>query len=165
MATKIKAANFNIVIDRIFVSGKDRVAINGEVVFEGKLNETPAIGHTFGNADISIRPEVVSKFTGATIFHIVVQENGAPIHTGPYDQLGKPVGGSGDTKRNQITQLCGTIGTVIGAMTLVIMGQASGIVPRGVLGSALAGGFGGALGAGVGYAIAALVDKATRRPN
>ena len=52
MPTKIEAAGDTIKIDKAFVSGKDRVNVNGQVVFEGNI--APGSKHEFELGDLII---------------------------------------------------------------------------------------------------------------
>lgn len=153
MATKIQVMGDTVKIDKAFVSGKDRVAVNGEVVFEGKLGgETPQ-KFIAGNRGYKLRTRRVSAMTGAIAVHLQVYENKELIHSGVYDQAGKPVENEGQAKSTAALQVCGMVGGMIGFATMMILNAATGVVPGGAIGGALGGGIGGGLGYGLGSLI------------
>jgi hypothetical protein len=76
MATTIQAIGDTIKIDKAFVSGQDRIAVNGQVAFEGKLNLATPQNFTAGSPEYTIEIQTVSKMTGAIAIHLQVHENG-----------------------------------------------------------------------------------------
>ena len=151
MATKFEVLGDTIKIDKAFVSGKDRVSVNGNVVFEGKLGgDTPQIC-TVGNREYGIRSRTVSKLTGATAIHVDVRENGELVHSAVYDQAGKSVESEGKAKATGAVNMCAIAGGVIGFATMMFLNLATGVVPGGAIGGAIGGGGGAMLGYAIGY--------------
>jgi hypothetical protein len=153
MAAKIKALSDTIKIDKAFVSGKDRIAVNDAVVFEGKLAKGSPQTVSSGKREYSIESKVVGKFTGATAIHLQICEKGGLVHTGVYDQFGKPVGDEKQAKANAKVQACAALGAIVGFTTMMTLNMTTGVVPGGAIGGSIGGGVGGALGFGIGTAL------------
>jgi hypothetical protein len=149
MAT-IKALGDTIKIDKTFVSGKDRIAVNGAVVFEGKANMPDPARITVGNREYVVGLEMVSKFAKINLVHLQIYENGNPVHTGVYDQAGKPVTNPGQAKSSAGVQFCGMIGAIVGVTVMLSLNHATHTVPGGAIGGAIGGGVGGAIGGAIG---------------
>ena len=149
MATKIKAAGDTIKISKTFVSGRDRLTINGEVVCNDLGIEEP---ETFaaGNRAYTVEINGVSKMTGAFSTHLKIHEDGQLLHSGIYDQHGKPVQSEREAKANGAVHYCCMIGAVIGCATMSALSFTTGVVPGGAIGGAIGGGVGGAIGVGIG---------------
>ncbi|WP_207396357.1 hypothetical protein [Bremerella alba] len=150
MATVIEAAGDKIKIDKGFVSGKDRISVNGEVVFEGKLTDDEPQNIYFGSREYTLRQSVVSRTTRATAIQLHIFENKTEVHSGLYDQHGKPVKDQAEAKSNGAVQVCGIAGGVIGVIVMLVLNRETGIVPGGAIGGAIGGGVGSAIGYGVG---------------
>jgi hypothetical protein len=150
MAIKMQACGDTIRINKAFVSGKDRIAVNDNVVFEGKLSSGSPQKVSAGSREYSVESRRVGKMTGATAIHLEVYERGELIHAGVYDQNGKSVENEGQAKANGAMQTCAMIGAVAGFTTMMSLNMATGVVPGGAIGGAIGGGVGGMLGAGVG---------------
>lgn len=151
MATTIQASGDTIKIDKAFVSGKDRVAVNGDVVFEGKLRGEKPQQFVVGHRKYAIRTKLVSEVTGAIVVQLKIYEKTGAIHTGMYDQDGKPVGSEAEATTAPAIQTAGTLGAAIGVGTMLVLNLVTGSVPGGAIGGALGGALGGVIGSGVGY--------------
>lgn len=145
MAATIQAVGDTIKIDKAFLSGKDRVAVNGQVVFEGKIAPNSPQSFTTAEREYVLEVRTLSKMTGAVSYHLNVRERGETVHTGIYDQLGKPVASEGQAKTTGAMQACGVAGGIAGFALMMFLNMATGVVPGGAVG--------GAIGGGVGYAI------------
>lgn len=150
MATTIQAIGDTIKIDKAFVSGKDRIAVNGQVAFEGKLNLATPQNFTAGSREYTIETQTVSKMTGAIAIHLQVHENGELLHSGIYDQFGKPVGDQSQAKAAGAIHACGMVGGIAGFATMMFLNIATGVVPGGAIGGAIGGGGGVMVGYGIG---------------
>lgn len=158
MPTIIRAGDDTIRIDRAFVSGKDRVKLNGQTVFEQRLgNKTPQ-QFSVGERVYVIEKEIVSKLSNAWIVHLQILERGELAHDAIYDQTGKEVSNTASAKSSAGIHLCSVIGGVIGIVALVAGNRAAGFLPLdGALGGAVLGGLGGGLGAMLGHGVGLLI--------
>lgn len=150
LAIKIQALGDTIKIDKAFVSGKDRVAVNGQVEFLGKLAVGKAHRFAAGNREYEIETKLVSKTTSAIAIHFQVFENAELVHSGIYDQAGKLVKNEEEAKKTGAIQSCGMVGGIVGMAVMIILNQATGVIPGGAIGGAIGGGVGYGLGAGLG---------------
>ncbi len=150
MASKIQVLGDTIKIDKAFVSGKDRVSVNDEVVFEGKIGGGAPQNFSAGNREYAIESRTVSKMTGATAIHLRVYEKGELIHSGVYDQAGNPVQNERQARATGAIHVCTIVGGVIGFATMMVLNMATGVVPGGAIGGAIGGGGGAAVGYGIG---------------
>ena len=149
MATKIQVLDDTIKIDKTFTAGKDRVSINGETVFEGKMGtDSPQKFHS-GNRDYAVEVKKVGKL-GATAVHLQIHEDNELVHTGVYDQAGKPANGDGQVAKNGALHLCAMVGAFVGVATMLYLNGATGVVPGGAIGGAIGGGVGAMVGHGIG---------------
>jgi len=153
MAIKIQALGDTIKIDKAFVSGKDRVAVNGEVVFEGKLSADMPQKFTAGNREYAFESKVVNKMTSVIAVHLQIYENAELVHSGVYEQSGKPVQNEGEAKKNAAIRACGQVGGIIGIATMLFLNIATGVVPGGAVGGVIGCGVGFGLGFGLGSLI------------
>lgn len=152
MATKIQALDDSIKIDKAFASGKDRVSINGEKVFEGKLGTDSPQNFRFGNRDYSVEVRKVGKL-GATAVHLQIYKDNELVHSGVYDQTGKPANGDSQVAQNGALYLCAMVGAFVGVTTMISLNIATGVVPGGAIGGAIGGGVGAAIGHGIGSSV------------
>ena len=167
MATVINALGDQIKIDRAFVSGKDRIQLNDEVVFEESLGDFRSEKFASGSRTYELRKEVVSSMTKAIAFHLQIFENGEEIHSGIYDLQGQQLTAASKAGSPSAAQACAKIGTVIGIVSMLSLNSALGIVPEslfggdtmmsGITGRALMGAIGGGLGSAIGYGFGGLV--------
>ena len=153
MATKIQALGDTIKIDTAFVSGKDRVAVNGQVVFEGKLGAETLQKFSAGNRDYALEVKTLNSMTGAIAVHLQIHEEAKLVHSGIYNQEGKPVQNEGQAKKTGAIQACGIVGGIIGFATMMFLNMATRGVPGGAIGGAIGGGVGCAIGYGLGTLI------------
>lgn len=159
MAAKIQVIGDTIKINKVFMSSKDRVAVNDRVVFEGKLRPGEPQKIRAGEREYEIEFRKISKVTGAIAIHLNIHEKGELLHTGIYDQAGKPVTNEEQAKKSGAIQFCVMIGAVVGVTTMVSLSSATGVVPGGAVGGAIGGGVGGMLGLGIGTLIFGLRKK------
>ena len=150
MAIRIQVLEDTIKIDKAFVSGKDRVAVNDQVVFEGKLPPNTPLAFAVGNREYSFETRVVSRMTNALAIHLEIRETAELVHAGVYDQTGKRVNGDGGAKSTGAIQTCGMIGGLLGFAAMMYLGPAA---VGGVAGDAVAGGIRGGIGGIVGYGL------------
>ncbi|QDU75162.1 hypothetical protein Pan97_21860 [Bremerella volcania] len=150
MATVIEALGDKIKIDKAFVSGKDRISLNGQILFEGKLVDDEPQKFKAGSREYKISRSVVSKMTNATATELTIFENNAPVFSALYDQQGKPVNDQAEAKSNGAIQVCGVIGMMGGVAVVLVASRETGMLPGGAVGGAIGGGLGGAIGFGIG---------------
>lgn len=153
MATIIEALGDKIKIDKAFVSGKDRISVNDQVTFEGKLIDNEPVKFQAGSREYRVSRSVVSKMTSATATEVQVIENNEVIHSGIYDQQGKPVKDLAQAKSSGAVQACGMIGMAIGLGIMLTLGPESGIFPGGAIGGAISGAIGGGVGGAIGFGL------------
>ena len=153
MATKIKAAGDEIKVDKAFVSGKDRIAINGEILFEGKLKDGEPETLTREIRQYVIVKRVTSMLAEMYSIELEISENGQLIHSGVYDKFGKSHASQADAKTSGAVAACGMVGGIIGVAVMLTLNATTGVVPGGAVGGGIGGGVGGALGAWIGQAL------------
>ncbi|WP_442483565.1 hypothetical protein [Aeoliella sp. SH292] len=153
MATTIVADGDSIKIDKAFVSGKDRVSVNGKLAFEGKLNQGRAETFNAGTRTYAIESKVISKLTSAVAYYVQIHENGQQVHAGIYDHMGKPLANEGEVKTAGALQASAMVGMGVGVAIMMFLNAATGVVPGGAIGGAIGGGVGGAIGMGIGKLI------------
>ena len=150
MATNILAGNDVIKIERAFVSGKERITINDELAFEGKIKPDQPIQMQVGSRTYIVETKIVSKFGKVTTINLQILEGGETIHAEKYDQLGKPVSVAQARSAGAI-QVCSLIGAAVGFATMMALSAATRAVPGGAIGGAIGGGGGSAIGYGIGW--------------
>jgi hypothetical protein len=150
MATTIRVMGDTIKIDKRFVSGKDRIAVNGTVVFEGNAAISNPQRIKVGNREYAVQIETISKFGKVILVHLQIHENGRLVHAGIYNQVGKPVENREQAKSSAGVQMCAFIGATVGVAVMLGLNQATHTVPGGAIGGAIGGGLGAALGSGIG---------------
>ncbi len=148
MATKIQVLDDTIKIDKTFTSAKDRVSINGETVFEGKMGIDSRQKLRVGDRDYAVEVRKVGKL-GATAVHLQIHEDNELIHSGVYDQAGKPANGDGQVAKNGALHLCAVVGAFAGVAMMLYLNMATGVVPGGAIGGAIGGGVGAMIGHGI----------------
>lgn len=153
MATKINAAGDAIKVDKTFVSGKDRVTVNGTVVFEGKLQDGEAEKVVAGDREYVILKRVTSRLAELFSIELEVHEGGKLIHSGIYDKFGKSHANQADAKSSAAVTACGVVGAIIGFTVMMTLNMTTGVVPGGAIGGGIGGGVGGALGGLIGKAL------------
>jgi hypothetical protein len=151
MATIINVLGDTIKIDKAFVSGKDRVAVNDQVVFVGKLDSEPPPRFSAGKREYTVETYIVSSLTNATAIYVDIYENGNLVHSGIYDQAGNQVKHPGQASRIGAIQACASVGAALGVFTMLILNMKTGVVPGGMIGGAIGGGGGALLGYGLGH--------------
>ena len=156
MAAKIEFANGDVIeVGKAFVSGKDRVKINGVVAFEGKLPKDYPMEFKIRGQRCQITYRKVSTMLETHTIQIRLFEGDQVVFDEMYDQNGQPVGGSGEAKANSVTQVCGIVGIALGVGVMMALNMSTqGAVPGGAVGGAIGGGLGGAIGYGLGKLIA-----------
>lgn len=127
MATIIKALGDQFKIDRVFISGKDRIAVNDQVVFEGTLGDFKSEKFTAGSRTYELRREVVSSTFKADAIHLQIFENGEQIHSGIYDLQGQQLAAASRAGSPSAAQACAKVGTVIGMISMLSLNSALGI--------------------------------------
>lgn len=158
MGIKIHAQGDAITIGKAFVSGKDRITVNEEVMFEGKIEPDTPQRFSRGNRQYSIETRVISKLTGATVTLIQIAEESKVIHSCFYNINGQPVKSVAESKHTGALQICGVVGGVLGFATMMLLNILFGAA-AGAVGGALGGAIGGGVGYGVGYGIGSLFIK------
>ncbi len=158
MAATIQAGTDTIKIGKSFVSGKDYVTVNGEVVFEGKLVAGQPHRIAVGEREFVVKTEVASKLTGALTYHLQIYDapisaGGTMLHQGIYNPYGKQAASARQAKTPAVLQACGHVGAMIGSTTMVVANLATGVVPGGAIGGAIGGGGGAFIGYGIGTLI------------
>lgn len=150
MNTKIVVGDDKIVVGKNFVSGKDQIKINGEVVFLGNLEDRKpeACNHAHKRFDIETRK--LSGIAGGRAIGVCVYEGDRLVHQAIYDQLGKAVQDANEAKSNTLVNACATGGGFLGCIIMITLNTATGVVPGGAIGGAIGGGCGGAIGYGIG---------------
>jgi len=143
-----------IEVGKAFVSGKDRITINGQVVFEGKLPEDYPMDFGLGDRRCQLTYHKVSTMLETRTIHVKVYEGDALVVDQLYDQNGQPVGSSSHAKANSVAQLCGMLGAGVGVAVIMSLNMATGSVPGGAIGGAIGGGLGAAVGYGIGKLLA-----------
>jgi hypothetical protein len=146
----IKVLGDTITIDKTFVSGKDRIRVNGQEVFSGKLNKEKPQTFQAGRRQYTLETRTVSQWTGAVAYYLDIFEGDQQLHSGIYDQAGKPVRSEGQASATALIHGCGAVGGVIGFMTMMVLSHSTGVVPGGAIGGAIGGGGGYMLGYGLG---------------
>jgi hypothetical protein len=149
MATTIRALGDTIKIDKAFVSGKDRISVNGEIAFEGKLHPEAPQRIALGNRHYTIETTVVSKLTSAISVRLEIDEGGEPMHSGLYDQMGNPVKNTSDAKSRAAMNASVFVGAIAGVVVVTSLETIG--APGGIVGGAIGGLCGGAIGYGMGY--------------
>lgn len=144
----IHALSDDITLEQSFVTGTDRITVNGELVFEGKRSRKEPQLFRAGDREYSVEEVTVGSFTGARVLRLRVQENGETVHEGTYDAAGKPVK-PGEADDRAKVMFCAMIGAVVGAAAISFLW--SGGKGGGVISSALFGGIRGAVGGFAGY--------------
>jgi hypothetical protein len=153
MVTTILAHGDTIKIEKSIVTGKDRVAINGQAVFDGRLPQGALQEFTVGGRKYALSMAILSGWPQKVGYQIQVTENGAVVHAGLYNQAGQPVSDAArlKTKTNGPVQVCTVIRGIGGFITMMALNQATGgAVPGGAIGGAIGGGGGALLGQGLG---------------
>jgi hypothetical protein len=153
MAATIRVLGQTIQIEKAFVSGKDRIAVNGQVVFEGKIRPQTPQRFTVGSCDYTVESRTVGGIAKAIVIHLQICEKGKVVHSGVYDQRGNQVNAEAYVKKMRAIQACALVGGVLGFVTMMVLNAATGVVPGGAIGGALRGGG----GAGLGYAVGSLI--------
>ncbi|MEM9346291.1 MAG: hypothetical protein AAGB26_06725 [Planctomycetota bacterium] len=156
MAAKIKFASGDVIeVGKAFVSGKDRIKINGEVAFEGELPEDYPMEFTMRGQRCQITYRKLSKMLDTQTIRVKLYDGEQLVLDELYDQNGQPVDNSGEAKANSVAQACGIVGMVVGLSVMMGLNMTTqGAVPGGAIGGAIGGGVGGALGYGLGKLIA-----------
>jgi hypothetical protein len=139
-----------ITIDKTFVSGKDRIRVNGQEVFSGKLNKEKPQTFQAGRRQYTLETRIVSRWSGGVAYYLDIFEGDRQVHSGIYDQAGKPVKSEGQAGATAMIHGCGAAGGVIGFMTMMALNVSTGVVPGGAIGGAIGGGGGYMLGYGLG---------------
>jgi hypothetical protein len=153
MATTINVLGDTIKIDKAFVSGKDRVAVNGQVVFQGKLNSEPPPRFSAGKREYTVDTYIVGSLTNAIAIYVDIYEGGNLVHAGIYDEAGNPVKNPEQARRVGAIRACAAVGAMLGCFTMLVLNMKTGVVPGGMIGGAIGGGGGALLGYGLGSLI------------
>lgn len=154
MNTKIVIGNDKIVVGKKFASGvvsaKDQIKINGQVVFQGKLEDgKPEVCmHAQKRFDIEIRE--LGGIAGGRAIGVSVFEGDRLIHQSIYDQQGKAVNSTDEAKQNTLVNACAAGGAILGITAIILLNINTGVVPGGAIGGAIGGGVGGGVGYGMG---------------
>lgn len=156
MAAKIKFANGDVIeVGKAFVSGKDRVRINGNVAFEGKLPEDYPMEFEIRGQRCRITYRKVSTMLETRTIQVELFDGDQLVFDEMYDQNGQPVGDSEEAKANSVAQVCAIVGMALGLGAMMALNMSTqGAVPGGAIGGAIGGGVGGAVGYGIGQLIA-----------
>jgi len=177
MATVINALEDQIKIGQGFVSGKDQISVNDQVVFEGKLGEFKSQKVEAGNRTYEIRQEVTNATTRATAIHLHIYENEEEVHSGFYDQKGQRISDPSKAGSPQAARTCAKVGAAFGIVFALglsflfnflsdssiisdffpeslLLGDA---VMTGVLEGALMGSLGGLFGGAIGFGFGEIV--------
>ena len=153
MATTIQAVGDKIKLDKGFVSGKDRITVNGDVLFEGKLKTEEAQRLVAGEREYVIETAVASKMMGTISIKVQIYQQSELIHEGLYDQLGKNLSNPAQAKVSGAVHACSLVGAVIGFTLMMVGNAATGVIPGGAIGGAIGGGVGALIGGGIGSLI------------
>ena len=153
MATTINALGDTIKIDKAFVTGKDRVAVNGQVVFEGKLNTEPPPRFSAGKREYTVDTYIVGSLTNAVAIYVDIFEGDNLVHSGIYDEAGNPVKNPEEARKVGVIRACAAVGAALGCFAMLTLNMRTGVVPGGMIGGAIGGGGGALLGYGLGYLI------------
>lgn len=151
MTMTINAAGDVIKIGKAFVSGKDRITVNGNVAFEKKLTPGRTERFTVGTRQYFVETRVISTLMGTTSTTIQIYEQDALIHSGIYDQTGKAVANQEEAKSTAAIGVCAMIGGLVGSMSMIFLNLSTGSVPGGAVGGGVGGAVGAMLGYGMGY--------------
>ncbi len=149
MATTINVLGDTIKIGKAFVSGKDRISVNGDIVFEGKVTESPE-KIKVGDREYAVEIETVNKMAKMVLVNLQVYEKGVLVHSGLYDRTGKLVENEEKFRSAAGLQVFSMIGAAVGVALMLGFNRATGVVPGGAIGGAIGGGLGGIIGYGIG---------------
>lgn len=151
MATTFLIAGDTIKLNNAFFPGKYRVSLNGDQVFEGKIEQGKAVTFSAEGRGYSLTRQ-------GLIYAIDVFENGALVESQTFDQRGKSGVTQAQAKANGAVQACGMLGMGVGlGIMFTLNATTKGAVPGGVIGGAIIGAICGGVGGGVGYAIGKLL--------
>jgi hypothetical protein len=151
MTTATEAHGDTFKFGRAFVSGKHRVWINGQKVFEGKLVYQQPQRIEVGQRQYVITPQMKSSVNDALeVFSVQIHEQGRLIHEGLYDQAGGSFASMQEAKTASNLQVCGIVGAALGLAAMMAGNIATGIIPGGAIGGAIGGGGGYLIGRGIG---------------
>jgi hypothetical protein len=149
MYIKIEVHGDKIKFGKTFM-GANRIFINGDLVFEGKLTPDKTEKITVENREYVIKPKSYGKSKWPSVISIEVFEDSELIHSQMYDKNSAPVEDVEQARENGAIQICGVIFAGIGYIVIMGLHKSTGAVPGGAIGGALGGGLGGAIGYGIG---------------
>ena len=144
-------------IDKVFTSGKDRISINGQVVFEDKLVEDSPYKFEIEDQTYFIRIRKVHKLAATTVIDVEVYRDGKLVQVGMYDKDGNLVKNESQAQTMKGHKACSMFGGVIGGITIFSLSRTIEILPGGALGGAISGVIGGMIGTGIGYGFGLLI--------
>ena len=152
MATKIQAEGDTIKLSKTF-TGKDKIEINGEQVFEGKLVQGKPKTVHIGDRSYTVESQSSGKVVPIITYQLQIVEDEELIHREIYDIAGKRIKSEGALKTSGAIKACGFVGMIVGLTTMMTLNRTTGVVPGGAIGGAIGGGLGALLGQGFGLLI------------
>lgn len=157
MATTIKFLNDTMVIDRVFVSGKDRVKVNDRVLYEGKFGHKKPEVIADGTREYTITRHLLNAWFNTHATHVVVKENGEVLHDVLYDVKGRRVKDVHKARAAESGRLfvhvCGSVGSFAALAIVGINGGFRGDILRSAVLGGCVGLAGAVVGTGFGYVL------------
>ncbi len=150
MSTTIKVIGDTIKVEKTFLSGKDRVAVNGTIVFKGNATLPNTAEIKAGGREYKVGIERIGWYVKTFVVHLEILDNGRLLHSGNYDPIGKSVENAEQARSSAGVQTCAFIGGTVGVAVMIGLNSVGHAAPGGAIGGAVGGGIGAAIGFGIG---------------
>jgi hypothetical protein len=138
--TEIRIWGDTLRIDKSFPLGIDRIALNGKVVFEGKLVPQEPCTFTVDSREYVITINGIGD--GFRAIHLLIRKGNQLVHEGRYDGAGQNIDYAKAKARNNSYIMIGSIAI---STAIITANATTRAVPGGAIGGAISGAIRGAI--------------------
>lgn len=148
MGILIKAIGDKIRIGTTFLLGADRITVNDQEGFVGRLKNGVPVKFSIRTREYEVCRTMVNRLAGGLrAIDVRIYERGAVVFAGVYDDKGRQIESHDALKTRAGTHVFCLLGAVAGGVAMFVLFFQTGKIPSGYL----CGSIGGMVGGTVGY--------------
>jgi len=154
MAILIKALGEKIKIDTTFLLGADRITVNGQEGFVGKLKNGQPQRFKIRTREYEICRTIVNRWSGGLrAIDLSIYERDQLVFKKVYDEKGRQIESHDALKTRAGTFVFSFLGAVVGVVAMFVLFFQTGKIPSGYLCGSIGGLVGGIVGHWLGAGI------------
>lgn len=158
MPFEVEAIGHSIALKELFISGKTRVTIDDEVIYEDKMSPRQSVELTQGNRHYSLTKIILNPISQIVAIEIQIKEDDDLLyHETHLQKTGELIGDLQQSKKNNAVSSYAMIGAIIFVALGIPLSKLIPGMPGGAIGGGIVGAIAGGIGAAIGFAIGSAI--------